>query len=195
MDKSIICECGNQVFWWFGDFVRCTRCYTEYKQTEDVPGEKETWLRRFNNDSHEYDKNWSSGDTGLKRKEEIETMEDQNKESASKTTTSGVPLERLVVPWYSVDEILPTECKKVLVFYKNSLGNGCIVLAERYEKLSVECNCEYGCNCEYDEKRDGYYLPPGWYEIAENHDEFQLMLIDDKITHWTPLPLPPKEEA
>jgi len=102
-------------------------------------------------------------------------------------------VERFVIPWVLVTDVLPSQCRKVLAYYKNKLGNGRIVLAERYTHLSVECNCEYDCNCDYDEKSDDYYLPAGWYEVAENHDEFGLMLIDDKITHWAPLPYCPIE--
>ena len=97
--------------------------------------------------------------------------------------------KRTVIPWISVEDELPNQCRKVLVYYKNSLGNDRIVLAERYDHLSVECNCEF--DCDYDDKKDCYYLPKGWWEVSDNHDEFQLMLIDDKITHWCPLPYPP----
>jgi hypothetical protein len=56
MDESIKCECGNYDFWWFGGYVRCKSCYTEYKKT----GTKkvEYWLRRFNRSTKSYNKNW-----------------------------------------------------------------------------------------------------------------------------------------
>lgn len=59
MDESIKCECRNTLFWFFGDFVRCTQCFNEIKQTKT--GRKklvELWLRRFNNETRQYDKNW-----------------------------------------------------------------------------------------------------------------------------------------
>jgi hypothetical protein len=31
MDKSIICGCGSNRFWFFIDYVRCPECYSEYK--------------------------------------------------------------------------------------------------------------------------------------------------------------------
>ncbi len=111
-----------------------------------------------------------------------------NENNQEKPPTSAVPLERFVMPWTAVDDELPPQCRKVIVTYKNSLGNRSIVLAERYEPLTVECNCEYDCDCDYDEKRDCSYMPAGWWEVAENHDEFQLMLITEKITHWMFLP-------
>ena len=53
------CECGNEEFWYFGEYVRCPKCATEYKQEVMVrstgfwPWSKvtafhETWMRRFN---------------------------------------------------------------------------------------------------------------------------------------------------
>lgn len=97
--------------------------------------------------------------------------------------------------WIATDDVLPNQCRKVLAYYKNILGNGRIVIAERYVPLSVECNCEYDCDCDYDEKTGGYYVPAGWHEVAENHDGVGgLMRIDDKITHWMPLPSPPPGE-
>ena len=32
MDNSFICNCGNDVFWFFIDHVRCAQCFSEYKQ-------------------------------------------------------------------------------------------------------------------------------------------------------------------
>lgn len=56
MDESIKCECGNNKFWYFGDFVRCPKCWNEYKYMPIAQGEY--WLRRFNKELQEYDKNW-----------------------------------------------------------------------------------------------------------------------------------------
>jgi len=53
MDKSIECECGNTLFWFFGSFFRCNKCYNEFKNQGD-----ELWMRRFNLETHEYCKNW-----------------------------------------------------------------------------------------------------------------------------------------
>jgi hypothetical protein len=54
MEKSIVCECGNSEFWYFGKYARCTKCYTEYK--EDSQGI--FWLRRFNKLENNYTNNW-----------------------------------------------------------------------------------------------------------------------------------------
>ena len=113
---------------------------------------------------------------------------ENNRETKPEAGRAKIPVKRLVMPWTDVGSELPPQCRKVIVTYKNSLGNRRIVLAERYAPLTVECNCEYDCDCDYDEKRGCHYMPEGWWEIAENHEEFQLMLIGEKITHWMFLP-------
>lgn len=55
MDESIKCECGNDKFWWFGEFLRCPICFNEYKRTGNG---KEYWLRRFNKEENYYNENW-----------------------------------------------------------------------------------------------------------------------------------------
>ena len=45
MDESIKCECGHSAFWWLGDRVRCTKCYSEMKQEDG-----NTYVRSFNAD-------------------------------------------------------------------------------------------------------------------------------------------------
>jgi len=65
MDESLKCECGNEHFWYFWGYVRCPHCFNEYKQTimeidldDGILERKENWLRRFNNETRSYDKNW-----------------------------------------------------------------------------------------------------------------------------------------
>jgi hypothetical protein len=59
MDESIKCECGGTDFWFFGEYVRCEKCFNEMKET--ISGRKkvkELWVRRFNHEKHKYNKNW-----------------------------------------------------------------------------------------------------------------------------------------
>jgi hypothetical protein len=72
MEESLKCECGNEHFWYFWGYVRCPHCFNEYKQTtkeieyvneySESDGNTsiitENWLRRFNNETKSYDKNW-----------------------------------------------------------------------------------------------------------------------------------------
>lgn len=60
MDESMKCECGNDTFWYFGTFVRCPKCYQEYKRTETVVRsvEVEHWTRRWSVDGENAHGNW-----------------------------------------------------------------------------------------------------------------------------------------
>lgn len=44
---------------------------------------------------------------------------------------------------------------------------------------------------KYDEEADAYIIPDGWWESVDYEDEFSA--VDDFVTHWMPLPEPPKE--
>ena len=50
------------------------------------------------------------------------------------------------------------------------------------------------CNCEYSEEDDEYYLCEGWYENIKNWDDYNSVTVEDSVTHWMPLPEPPKGE-
>lgn len=53
---------------------------------------------------------------------------------------------------------------------------------------------DWECCEEYDEERDDYLVNPGWYESIHNWDEYSACGISDRVTHWMPLPKPPKED-
>ena len=55
MDEAQKCECGNTMFWWFGDFVRCPNCYNEMRHTRLERGGNENWFRRFNKETCSYE--------------------------------------------------------------------------------------------------------------------------------------------
>jgi len=46
---------------------------------------------------------------------------------------------------------------------------------------------------EYDEKSDSFVIPEGWWEYPVYSESFSA--VDDFVTHWLPLPQPPKEDA
>ena len=50
------------------------------------------------------------------------------------------------------------------------------------------------CNCEYSEEDDEYYLCEGWYEVIKNWDDYNSVAVEDFVTHWMPMPNPPKGE-
>ena len=45
---------------------------------------------------------------------------------------------------------------------------------------------------EYDEVADAFIVPEGWWEGVRFGEEFSA--VDDFVTHWMPLPEPPKGE-
>lgn len=55
-------------------------------------------------------------------------------------------------------------------------------------------NSEYYDAYDYDEEEDNYYLKEGWYEVIHNWDDFSSVVVSDFVTHWMPLPEPPKED-
>lgn len=100
--------------------------------------------------------------------------------------------------WIQVDECLPDPGSKVLAFYRNSHGNGRIVIATYIHEKDMEFGPDY-CDYDigvYDEQTDTYYWRAGWYECVENWDDLSHVLISEhEVTHWMPLPQPPGEVA
>lgn len=49
---------------------------------------------------------------------------------------------------------------------------------------------------DYDEERDDWKIPSGWWEERHyNPDDVYNNVVDDEVTHWMPLPEPPREDA
>lgn len=62
--------------------------------------------------------------------------------------------------------------------------------AEKYKILAGYVDDD--CVTEYNEEDDEYYLKEGWYEVIKNWDDYNSIVIDDTVTHWMPMPEPPK---
>lgn len=51
----------------------------------------------------------------------------------------------------------------------------------------------YDIDFQYDEDNDVYLIPKGWWEYRYfNPDDIYNNEVDCEITHWMPLPEPPK---
>ena len=108
-------------------------------------------------------------------------------------------LEAKVPRWIPVTERLPKPETEVLVVCNR---NGYIFVAPAiYEdgKILTQDSMwhwneihEYGL---YNEEADDYFVPEGWWENRQfNQDDVYNNPVDCDVTHWMPLPEPPKEE-
>lgn len=103
--------------------------------------------------------------------------------------------------WISVEERLPEAEKEVRVLCKASWNREwryqCQAFYEPKGMLREASNYgwDYECCSEYSEEDDDYFVNPGWYERIHNWDDYSAVGIADEVTHWMPLPEPPKEEV
>ena len=107
----------------------------------------------------------------------------------------------MVQEWISVEDRLPENEVDVLIcaqrrYYKG--GTIPVVSTAFYTdgKMNTEesrYNWDLGnVDMEYDEEVDAYIVPEGWWESVRYGEEFSA--VDDFVTHWMPLPQPPKGE-
>lgn len=100
--------------------------------------------------------------------------------------------------WVSVKDRLPESGVHILAAVKMDglYCSGNYVCDAFYAAKYAQSISGYSdeCACVYCEEDDEYYLEEGWYEVIKNWDDYNSIVISDTVTHWMPLPQPPKGE-
>ena len=105
-----------------------------------------------------------------------------------------------VQEWVSVDDRLPESGAHVLICCEMHRYGGKIAGKYVCDGYYAEANKIIAdgfpdeCDCEYSEEDDEYYLCEGWYEVIKNWDDYNSVAVEDFVTHWMPIPEPPKGE-
>jgi hypothetical protein len=95
--------------------------------------------------------------------------------------------------WIRVKDKLPDG--KVIACYKNRSGKVRRIMAEYFHRYTIESSMDDGVEDEYCEDNDNYYIVEGWYEIIDNWEDWgSVRVTEGEVTHWMPLPEPPKEQ-
>lgn len=95
--------------------------------------------------------------------------------------------------WVSVKERLPENNVHVLLACKCGIGSY-VCDGFHTEKYSTPTEFYEDIDADYNEETDEYYFPEGWWEVIKNWDDYSCVSIEDTVTHWMPLPEPPKED-
>lgn len=102
--------------------------------------------------------------------------------------------------WIPVTERMPENEKDVLITCdRNGYRFVCPAMHTDGKTLSQDSiwnwNDLYAYGL-YDENADDYYIPEGWWEYRQfNPDDVYNNPVDCEVTHWMPLPEPPKMDG
>ena len=110
--------------------------------------------------------------------------------------TNGVTVQE----WISVKDRLPESNKIVLASavsktfgYRHTLMVAHIGHHEATTEDDGWRECEV--DTEYDEEKDCFWIPECWWEVNSVEDNGNWIIDSDyEVTHWMPLPQPPKGE-
>ncbi len=138
---------------------------------------------------------------GLKGATEVLTVEEAAEDEIE--VLKKLPVidpEKMIPAWRNPDKDPPKVETEVLILYRNEIG-GYGITTGHYEngnifsedsKWNWEDLPDWGT---YDEERDDYRIPEGWWEERHfNPDEVYNNQIDRPVVGWMPLPKLPWEE-
>lgn len=97
--------------------------------------------------------------------------------------------------WISVEDKLPESLLNVLVkIDAKNVKNEAYMVAHFTPRYTEEYNgWEDWDEVEYHEEKDAFFCPEGWYaNTTYIGDDYSSYLLTEKVTHWIPLPEPPK---
>ena len=103
-------------------------------------------------------------------------------------------------PWHRVEERLPDDEVPVLAVLHNTYGRDVVLKLfhiGHHKRTTEEYGWqEYEGETEYDEENDCFWIPEGWWESNYHEDNlnWEIDETDGTITHWMPIPEPPKED-
>lgn len=95
--------------------------------------------------------------------------------------------------WISVEERLPETWEPVLAYCKFGMCKGGYVCSAFYVAPGTyEEDSDFPWELEalgdYNEDKDSWEIPAGWYERIHNWDDYGSVAIYSTVTHWMPLP-------
>lgn len=103
--------------------------------------------------------------------------------------------------WISVNDRLPEVETEVLILAERKYNDKTfkIITTAIYEDGTMHTEESmwgwYDCDFHYCEETDDYIITEGWWEYRHyNPDDVYNSCVDDIVTHWMPLPEPPRED-
>lgn len=99
--------------------------------------------------------------------------------------------------WISVEERLPERETEVLIATISRYSHKGITTAMYEDGTMPEEDSSWNwedVEMDYNEETDQYIIPEGWWEYR-HYGESLNYAVDDKVTHWMPLPNTPKGEC
>ena len=96
----------------------------------------------------------------------------------------------MTMTWIAVDEEMPRSGREVLVVVRTKIP--CVMIAQWAASCTLTPHEDFE-GADYDEARDVYFAPEGWYQCYAVNGELSdepFWRIHDAVTHWMPLPVP-----